>query len=363
MLAGLVLAFMATERARSRCRERLELLADSSEDVDSLRRDVIAELKRAIGFDRWCAPLVDPDTLIAHTGIAETDHIAELPRLQVRDASAREVNNGIALARRRDRVGMLSAVTGGDLARSQRWRESLQRFGTGDELRVVAADERGCWGRFDMWRDHSDGPFSPEDAQFLRDAASLFGRGMRKATVGLRERTPSAPLQSGVLLVGGDLRPRGGTPAVYEWFRALNPAGMPYPGGIPSLVWSTIGRLIAAEAGEDPQRPVRIRVRAGNGSWAVIEAARLDDPDRTIAISVHAATADEILRLVSRAYGLSGRERELVTLITKGQDTSAIAEHMSISRYTVQDHLKSIFGKLGVHNRLELLTRLLAQAV
>jgi hypothetical protein len=46
--------------------------------------------------------------------------------------------------------------------------------------------------------------------------------------------------------------------------------------GIPSLVWSTIGRLIAAEAGEDPQRPVRIHVRAGDGSWAVIEAVSGD---------------------------------------------------------------------------------------
>jgi len=68
--------------------------------------------------------------------------------------------------------------------------------------------------------------------------------------------------------------------AIYAWFRALNPAGMPYPGGIPSLVWSTIGRLIAVEAGEDPQRLVRIRVRAADGSWAAIQAARLDGPDR-----------------------------------------------------------------------------------
>jgi DNA-binding CsgD family transcriptional regulator len=353
---------MATDRARSRCRERLELLGDSAEDVDSLRREVIGELKRTIGFDRWCAPLVDPDTLIAHTGIADTDHMAELPRLQLNDASLREVNNGVALARGRNRVGMLSAITHGDLARSRRWRTSLERFGTGDELRVVAADERGCWGRFDMWRDRDDRPFSPEDAQLLCDASSLLGRGMRRATVGLREQAPPAPIESGVLLVGADLCPRGGTPAIYEWFRALNPAGMPYQGGIPSLVWSTIGRLIAAEAGEDPQRPVRIRTRAGDGSWAVIETARLDDPDRTIAVTVHAAGVEEILGLVTRAYGLSNRERELVTLITKGHDTNAIAEQMFISRYTVQDHLKSIFDKLGVHNRLELLTRLFAQA-
>jgi DNA-binding CsgD family transcriptional regulator len=352
---------MATERARSRCRERLDLLADSAQDVDSLRRDVIAELKRAIGFERWCAPLVDPDTLIAHTGIAETDHIAQLARLQVSDARLGELNSGAALARAGRRVGVLSATTGGDLARSQRWRESLERYGTGDELRVLAADERGCWGRFDLWRDHDDRPFGAEDAQLAREASTALGRGMRRATVGLRDDAPAAPLQTGVLMIGGDLRPLGGTPAASAWFRALNPAGMPYPGGIPSLVWSSIGRLIAAEAGEDTHRPVRIRVRAGDGSWAVIETARLD-PNREIAVSVRAAGIDEILGLICRAYGLSNRQRELVTLVAQGQDTRAIAGQMVISRYTVQDHLKSIFDKLGVHSRLELLTRLFAQA-
>jgi DNA-binding CsgD family transcriptional regulator len=135
-----------------------------------------------------------------------------------------------------------------------------------------------------------------------------------------------------------------------------------HPGGIPSLVWSSIGRLTAAEAGEDSRRPVHIRVRAGDGSWAVIETARLDDPGRTIAVSIHAAGVDEILRLVTRAYGLSDRERELVVLIARGLDTNAIAEQMFISRYTVQDHLKSVFHKIGVHSRLELLTGVFAQA-
>jgi DNA-binding CsgD family transcriptional regulator len=353
---------MASYWARSRCRERLFRLADSTQDVDSLRREVIAELKRTIGFERWCAPLVDPDTLIAHTGIAETDHIAELPRLQVNDASLREPNSGVALARSRERVGLLSAVTAGDLARSRRWRESLERYGTGDELRVVAADERGCWGRFDLWRDRGDRPFDDQDAQLVREASEALGRGMRRATVGLRDEAPAAPLEAGVLVMGADLRPRGGTPAVYGWFRALNPAGMPYVGGIPSLVWSTVGRLIAAEAGEDPGRPVRIRARAADGTWAVVDAARLDDADGGITVSVHAAGMDEILGLICRAYGLSNRERELVALIAQGDDTSTVAKRMFISPYTVQDHLKSIFDKLSVHSRLELLTRLFAQA-
>ncbi len=68
----------------------------------------------------------------------------------------------------------------------------------------------------------------------------------------------------------------------------------------------------------DTQRPVRIRVRAGDRSWAVIDAARLDS-NREIAVSIHAVGIDEILGLVYRAYGLSNRQRELVTLVAQAR--------------------------------------------
>jgi DNA-binding CsgD family transcriptional regulator len=352
---------MATEWTRSRCRERLERLAESTQDCDSLRREVIAELQRAIGFDRWCAPLVDPDTLIAHTGMGETDHLADMPRLQLHDASLREVNNGVALARNRDHVGCLSAITGGDLARSRRWDESLNHYGTGDELRVVAVDERGCWGRFDLWRDRGGHPFDADDAALLRAASTSLGRALRRATVGPRKDAPAPPLETGILLIGPDLQLRGGTPSSQAWFRTLNPAGVPYKDGIPSLVWTVVGRLIAAEQGEDPDRPARIRVRAGDGTWAVVEAARLGSPDGALAVSMHAAGIDEILGVACQAYGLSKRERELVRLIVQGLDTPAISNQLCISSYTVQDHLKSIFDKVGVHGRLELVTSVFAE--
>jgi hypothetical protein len=242
-------------------------------------------------------------------------------------------------------------VTGGDLARSRRWRESLERYGTGDELRVVAADERGCWGRFDLWRDSDDRPFDNQDAQLVHEASVALGRGMRRATVGLHDDALAAPLEAGVLLIDADLRPRGGTPAVYAWFRALNPAAMPYAGGIPSLVWSTTGRLIAAEAGEDPKRPVRIRARAADGTWAVVEAARLDDGGGGIAVSVHAAGMGRNAGARLPCLRAEQPPARLLTLIVQGHDTNAVARLMFISSYTVQDHLKSIFDKLDVHNR------------
>ena len=353
---------MATERARTRCRERLERLGGSSEDSGSLRREVIAEVRLAIGFDRWCTVLMDPDTLLAHTGMGDTDHLADMPRLQEHDASRAEYNSGVALAAGPERVGALSAATGGDLARSRRWRESLERYGTGDELRVVAADERGCWGRFDLWRDKNDRPFSAEDAQLLRDSSRALGRALRRSAVALREQAHDAPLSTGVLMIDEKLQAHRGTAAVWEWFRRLNPAAVPYAGGVPSLVWCAVGRLLAAERGENPHDPARIRVRAADGRWAVVEAARLGDARGAIAISIHAASVEDVLDLLCRAYSLSARELEVVRLIGRGMDTGALAERLSISRYTVQDHLKSIFRKCGASSRLELLTGLLAQA-
>jgi DNA-binding CsgD family transcriptional regulator len=71
--------------------------------------------------------------------------------------------------------------------------------------------------------------------------------------------------------------------------------------------------------------------------------------------------AADVLALVSRVYGLSARERELVRLLLTGLDTRELATRMFISRYTVNDHLKSVFAKLGIHSRRELVTGLFGQ--
>jgi DNA-binding CsgD family transcriptional regulator len=75
-----------------------------------------------------------------------------------------------------------------------------------------------------------------------------------------------------------------------------------------------------------------------------------------------APSIEDILDILCRAHDLSVRERMLVRLLVDGLDTPAIAGRLDISRYTVQDHLKSIFRKCGANSRLELLAGLLAQA-
>ena len=72
-------------------------------------------------------------------------------------------------------------------------------------------------------------------------------------------------------------------------------------------------------------------------------------------VSFRDATAGETFGRLCRTYGLSRRERDVLSAVCAGLDTNAVAAELWLSPYTVQDHLKSIFEKVGVHSRRELL--------
>ncbi len=53
-------------------------------------------------------------------------------------------------------------------------------------------------------------------------------------------------------------------------------------------------------------------------------------------------------------HGLSDREIEVLMLMGKGLNTRSISEVLSISYNTARTHVRNIYGKLGVHSRVEL---------
>ncbi len=56
--------------------------------------------------------------------------------------------------------------------------------------------------------------------------------------------------------------------------------------------------------------------------------------------------------------GLTQREREVALLVADGLRSREVAERLGIASQTVKSHLKTIFDKLGVRNRVELSRRL-----
>jgi DNA-binding NarL/FixJ family response regulator len=53
------------------------------------------------------------------------------------------------------------------------------------------------------------------------------------------------------------------------------------------------------------------------------------------------------------APALSRREVEVLHLLIEGLGNAAIAERLRVRRGTVRNHLRNLFGKLGVHSRLQ----------
>jgi len=56
---------------------------------------------------------------------------------------------------------------------------------------------------------------------------------------------------------------------------------------------------------------------------------------------------------------LTGREQEVLTLLSQGYRDKNIADLLAISVYTVHEHVRNIFEKLNVHNRTEAVVRFL----
>jgi two-component system nitrate/nitrite response regulator NarL len=69
------------------------------------------------------------------------------------------------------------------------------------------------------------------------------------------------------------------------------------------------------------------------------------------ALRAYMPSADDQQR---KQFGLTGRELEVVGAIVSGLTNREIAESFSISEQTVKHHLRNIFDKVGVSNRLEL---------
>ena len=92
-----------------------------------------------------------------------------------------------------------------------------------------------------------------------------------------------------------------------------------------------------------------------SGTWVVLHGASLvADGTRRVAVIVEPGHPDRITPLLMAAYGLTQREQDVTRLVLQGDSTTQIAERLSVSPHTVQQHLKSVFEKTGVRSRRDL---------
>ena len=76
-------------------------------------------------------------------------------------------------------------------------------------------------------------------------------------------------------------------------------------------------------------------------------------PDLVVALQTYLAPASDDVQ-ADKQFGLTPREMDIVTAIVSGFMNREIAAKLSITEQTVKHHLRNIFDKTGVSNRLEL---------
>ena len=107
----------------------------------------------------------------------------------------------------------------------------------------------------------------------------------------------------------------------------------------------------------------RIHLRSASGRWLVLHASRLRiaDAEGQIAVIFEEARPSEIAPLIVDAYGLTKREGEMTRLVLRGLSAAEVSNELYITPNTVRDHFKSIFDKVGVRSRRELVAGIFAQ--
>jgi DNA-binding CsgD family transcriptional regulator len=111
----------------------------------------------------------------------------------------------------------------------------------------------------------------------------------------------------------------------------------------------------APEAGRDGSNVVTLPGRDG---WITLHASRPGAPsDRSVAIVLERAGGARSASVRLEAFGVTARQREVATLLARGFSRAEIADELVLSPHTVADHVKSLYDKLGVDSRQELVAR------
>jgi NarL family two-component system response regulator LiaR len=85
-----------------------------------------------------------------------------------------------------------------------------------------------------------------------------------------------------------------------------------------------------------------------------IRSASVGEP--TVAMEATRALIDVVTQPVAPGADLTGRERQVLTLIAEGLSNGQIAVQLELSPSTVKNHISRIFSKLGVATRTEAAT-------
>lgn len=354
---------MGSSLTRDRVRSDIDVLSRAGLDIATFAEEMMGSLQRAVPHVAACVGTMDPATRV----LTGTLKFGDLYGRDEKDDEWGFVEYGLddptafrALADRDVPALGVAVEAGGDRSVNPRMRDLIRPYyGYDDELRLAGRDGTRLWGGLAIFRGADDAPFTPDEVAYVATLSASYAAGLRAGLLVRLAGHADRGLDRGpaVAIVDADNRIRQlsvGAAEILDDIAQL-PHMAPASGTIASLVINA-RRYLRGDLDALP----RARVRLPSGRWLVLHASPLsgvDGPDGDVVVTMEEARPPEIIPLVVEAFQLTERERDVTQLVLQGVDTKDIASTLHLSRYTVQDHLKSVFDKAGVRSRRELTSR------
>lgn len=333
-------------------RDVARVCARAQDPLDLLER-VAALVRRTVPYHSAGWILVDPDTMLMNGVYAEgVDRQTHLALIEAEMSEEEDLIRFVDLAAAPSHAAALSAVTGGDLASSYRWRTVYAARGYGDELRASFTSGSTTWGHACLARRSDDPFFTAAEVDLVARVCPYVADGIR---TGLAVADPSAaePVRAPALVV---LRDDGSvestTATVPEWFGNVEDETL----RTTIVLHQVARRARALSAGRDADlEPARAWARTRHGESVIVRGARLagDGPGRTALVLDPASRAD-LAPLLMELHSLTPREREVTQLLLTGRPSRQIAAELWITPETLRGHVKNVLAKLEVSSRAEL---------
>ena len=354
---------MSSRWSAERTHRELVRLTHRQLDTATLYRESTQILGQFVAFDAACGHTMDPATLLLTRQFSDQFDADGFALVCRNEYLQPDVNKFASLLDRPTPVGTLDDATAGSPERSARYREILQPFGFGPELRATFTTDGACWASIVVLRQKGRPEFSDEEQRFVESIGRYLAHAVRSSLLlgEVGERGTDVDDAPGLILLDADGEPDAINGPAKRWLAELDvPASTSGASGLPGSVYvvaAAARRAVGREAG-DTTEPARLRVQTSSGRWLVLHGSVLDSgPRARTSVIIEVARPAEIAPLIVQAYGLTGREREITQLVLQGRSTSQMSKQLWLSEYTVQDHLKSIFDKVGVRSRKALVAR------
>ncbi len=356
--------------------ERIERTCARAATAEELFAAVSHEVDKVVPFDGSMWFGVDPSTVLPvapsrfealDEGYCQTFWDGEFHEPDV--ALYRD------LAREATPAAGLRETTGDRPLRSARYRRFARPQGYDDELRVAFRSGENTWAVAALYRESGRRPFSEDEVELMAALSGVVGAAFR-TRVATGNVAPALCTSPGLLMFDASSALISANVEASRWlddicgiaadgeetWREVLPGGPSNDlrSAIPILPLLARARAVAAGLDEGP---ARLRLRDRKGRWLVFHASCLSGGpgDGAVAVVVEPAKSSDIAPIVIEAYGLSPRERDVVRAVARGLSTPDIAAELFLSAHTVRYYIKSVFEKVGVSTRGELVAKLFAE--